>query len=302
MGGGIAAIIVFTFWTAFFAVLTVRDLMFGREDPVRKHLGRLVRLSAGRSEAGEDALVKDPEEQPHAVKQAREKLLRAGLKRRSDLEKYFLMQKACYAGPFFVSIVLYFFFHASIEGIVLGGVLSGIVFLAAPHLWFSSVVRKRRKEIRKYLPDTLDLFVVALEAGLSFDSALVRVAEEQRCVSTHISREFLYANQQILVGKSREEALRGLAERCGVDEMTSLVTTVIQANKLGMSLAKTLRTQAETLRKKRKQEIHAQILKAPVKLIFPLLFFIFPILLIVILGPSLVQIFQYLNVQRYAPS
>ena len=137
--------------------------------------------------------------------------------------------------------------------------------------------------------------MVALEAGLSFDAALVRIGEEQRRVSTHISREFLYTNQEILVGKSREQALKGLAERCGIDEVDSMVRAVLQSNKLGTSLVKTLRIQSESLRKKRRQDIHAQILKAPVKLIFPLLFFIFPTLVIIILGPSIVQIFRHLS-------
>ena len=289
--GEAAAVVIFTFWTTFFTALSLNELFLGHKDPVTSRLEVGIRIDTRDPKQA----VSEGVNESASVSEIKEKLLLAGLKRKSDLGRFLLFQRLCFAAPIVISVFLFFFFRTSIERAVLSGVLFGVIFLVIPRVWLLHTIFKRRKEIAKYFPDTLDLLVVALEAGLSFDSALVRVGEEQRRISTQISRELLFTNQQIVVGKSREDALRGMAKRCGVDEVGSFVRAVLQANKLGTSLVKTLRTQADTLRKKRRQYIQAQILKAPVKLIFPLLFFIFPTLLVVILGPSLVQIFRHLN-------
>ena len=290
--GQIAAVAIFTFWTAFFTALTLNETLFRRrKDSVLERLERIAKPE----QSQERILVSQSEEASSGLKAIREKLLLAGLKRKSDLEKFLLFQRLCYTAPLIGSAIAYFSLGASTPAVLLSGILAGAVFIVLPRFWLRHMMAKRREEIQRCLPDTLDLFVVALDAGLSFDGALVRVAEEQRRVSTHISREFLYTNQQISVGKSREDALRSLARRTGVEEMDSLVQSILQSNKLGMSLVKTLRAQADAIRKKRKQFIHGLILKAPVKLVFPLLFFVFPTLMIVILAPSLMKIFQHLS-------
>ena len=279
-----------SFWAAFFTAISVEKVLFRGGDGVGNRLERLVKPRG----QGEGIAVSTAVQESGALRELREKLLCAGLKRKSDLEKFILFQRICYGAPVFLAITAYFLLNLPAQNAFLVGICLGAIFLLVPRVWLLQATFKRRREICRHLPDTLDLFVVALEAGLSFDSALIRIGEEQRRVSTHISREFLYTNQQILIGKTREEALRDLAKRCGVPEMDSLVRAILQSNKLGTSMVKTLRAQADALRKKQKQDIHAQILKAPVKLIFPLLFFIFPTLLIVILGPSLIQIFRHL--------
>src|SRR3989338_5045634 len=287
-----SGITILTFWTVFFSVLAFERLFVVQEDPVVTRLKQLVmpirndekKIS---EESGQDA---------SGLKEMKERLLLAGLKRKSDLRRFIIFQRICFAIPLVIAIFSVFFFRTSSEHVAFSALISAMIFVPVPRLWLLHSIFRRRKEMTKFFSDTLDLLTVALEAGLSFDSALVRVGEEQRRVSTQISRELLFTNHQILVGKSRDEALQGLAKRCGVDEISAFVRAVIQSNKLGTSLVKTLNTQADELRKKRKQNIQAQILKAPVKLIFPLLFFIFPTLLVVILGPSLVQIFRYLRV------
>lgn len=294
--GGIASVLVYTFWTAFFTVLSVKEFFLEEEKPVSKRLDRLIRTEQKKIAVAQTLLVSQARDEAPSVKRLRENLLLAGYKRRSDLEKSLLVRRICYVTPLIVLVVMYLLLHVTFQTAMIASAVSGFVFILLPQIWLVRAISKHRREIRRYLPDTLDLFVVALEAGLSFDSALLRIGEEQRRLSTHISREFLYTNHEILVGKPREEALRGLAKRCGVEEVESLVRAVLQSNRLGSSLVKTLRSYATTLRKKRKQEIHAQISKAPVKLIFPLLFFIFPTLLIVILAPSLVEIFRHLGV------
>ncbi|MBI1977623.1 MAG: type II secretion system F family protein [Candidatus Omnitrophica bacterium] len=293
--GTTASIFIFTFWTAFFTALSLKGLFVKEHSLASDRMTRLFQLNRTRKEMGERNLAIDKGQENTLIKKLRDKLLLAGLKRRSDLEKFLLVRRICYVTPLTLSLIAYISLHISFQNVFLLGLLSGIFSILAPRFWLAKLISKHRREIKRYLPDTLDLFVVALDAGLSFDSALVRIGQEQQRVSTHVSRELLYTNHEILIGKPREDALKDLAKRSGVQEMESIVKAILQSNKLGTSLVKTLRAQADGLRKKRKQEIHAQILKAPVKLIFPLLFFIFPTLLVVILGPSLVQIFRYLK-------
>lgn len=289
-------IAIFAFLTVLTVGYSVTSLVTGGRSAIADRLSeRLRTVEAGNPATREKIQVKDTSaEVPKSYKATKQKLLYAGLRRQSDFEKFILFQRICYAIPLFVIAGGIFLFHMPILVSSFLGVGTGIVCVLIPRIWLLKAIARRRNEIRRHLPDTLDLFVIALEAGLSFDSALVRVGEEQRRVSTHISREFLFANQQILVGKSREEALRGMAERIGLEEVDGLVRAVIQSNRLGTSLIKTLQIQAETLRKKRRQEIQAQILKAPIKLIFPLMICILPTLGIVIMIPAGVQFLRQL--------
>ena len=289
------AIAFFSFWAAFFTAISLKQVFFKEQDTaVSVRLDKLARQLDRR----EDRIaVSHASSESPMIKDVRERLLHAGLKRKSDLQKFLLFRRVCYGAPIALSITLYFLLNVPAQTAVMVGILFGAIGVLIPRVWLIQVTMNRRKEIKRYLPDTIDLFVVAMEAGLSFDSALVRIGEEQRRVSTHISRELLFTNQEILVGKAKEEALRGLSKRCGITEMDSLVRAILQSNKLGTSLVKTFRVQSDTLRKKRKQEIRSKILKTPVKLLFPLLFFILPALMIIILTPSLVQIFKILNVK-----
>lgn len=294
----IASICIFIFWSVFFTTLSLKDLLVREKNPARERFDRMFHPPVS---SDEKVLIADKGQETQANKKLREQLLLAGLKRRSDLEKFLLFRRICFTAPFIIAMVTYFLFRIPFETAFLMGICLGIFFIILPRFWLAKQISTHRREIKRYLPDTLDLLVVALDAGLSFDSALVRVGEEQQRVSTHVSRELLYTNHEILIGKPREEALRSLAKRTCVDEMETLIKAVLQSNKLGTSLVKTLRAQSDGLRKKRRQEIHAQILKAPIKLIFPLLFFIFPTLLMVIMGPSLVQIFRYLKFTGGSP-
>ena len=171
----------------------------------------------------------------------------------------------------------------------------GIAMVAwfTPELWLSSRKKKRIYEVSKYLADALDLFVICLEAGLGFNAAIVRVARELRWSSLVLSDELQYTNREILMGRPRSEALRGLGERCGNDDFKSLLAVVIQAEKFGMSMAKTFRIQVESLRTKRRQRIQQIINSMPVKMVFPLVLCIFPELLVVLLGPAAINIWKY---------
>jgi tight adherence protein C len=147
-------------------------------------------------------------------------------------------------------------------------------------------VKNRQQRVRWGLADALDLMVVSIEAGLGLNAAMVRVGEELREVHPDISEEFELCNLEIRVGRDRDEALRNLAERTGVDDLRSLVAMLIQADRFGTSIARAVRVYADSLRTKRRQRAEQAAQKAAVKLLFPLACFLFPTLFIAILGPA----------------
>ena len=155
-----------------------------------------------------------------------------------------------------------------------------------PRLMLNRMVKKRQQRVRWGLADALDLMVVSIEAGLGLNAALVRVGEELKSVHPDISEEFELTNLEIRVGRDRDEALRNLAERTGVEDLRSLVAMLIQADRFGTSIARAVRVYSDSLRTKRRQRAEQAAQKAAVKLLFPLACFLFPTLFIVILGPA----------------
>lgn len=175
---------------------------------------------------------------------------------------------------------------------VLWGVVAGW-FL--PGFIVSMRVSARQKEIQLALPDALDLLVICVEAGLGLNQALIRVAKEIRHVSSLLSEELGITNFQIRAGIPREEALHNLADRTGVADLRTLVTTMIQTERFGTSIAHSLRVHAETLRTKRRQRAEEAAAKTTIKMIFPLALCVFPALFVVVLGPAMIQIYQTLS-------
>ncbi|MFQ5429926.1 MAG: type II secretion system F family protein [Phycisphaerae bacterium] len=166
---------------------------------------------------------------------------------------------------------------------------AGVGFML-PNLWLSISISKRAEAIRNGLPDSLDLMVIGVEAGLGLDAALLRVSDEMRNVYPALSEEFQIATVETQMGVRRAEALNKMAERTAVTEMRTLVATITQAEKLGTSIAKALRTQAESLRTKRRQKAEERAQKTAVKLLMPLILFIFPTIFIVLAGPAAIQL------------
>ncbi len=165
----------------------------------------------------------------------------------------------------------------------------------APVFYVRSRVKKRQKEIQRALPDALDMLVVCVEAGLGLNQALLRVAEEIHHVSPLLGEQLKLVNLEIRTGTPREEALRGLSERTGLSDVSSLVSMLIQTDRFGTSVANALRVQASSLRTKRRQRTEEAAAKTAIKLVFPLVLFIFPALFVVILGPAVIQIFETLG-------
>jgi tight adherence protein C len=164
-----------------------------------------------------------------------------------------------------------------------------------PSFMLSRLITKRQRLITRALADALDLMVVCVEAGLGLNAALQRVGKEIELVEPALAFELAVTNREIRAGKPRDEALRNLGERTGVDDIKSLVAMLIQTDRFGTSIADSLRVFADSMRIKRRQRAEEQVAKAAIKLIFPLLLCIFPALLIVLMGPALVKIYEVLN-------
>ena len=155
--------------------------------------------------------------------------------------------------------------------------------------------KKRQHRIRLSLADALDLLVVSVEAGLGLDQALARVAQELAFAHPDLSSELRLVNLELLAGKARAEALRNLAERTGVDDLSSLVAMLVQTDKFGTSVANSLRVFSDTLRTKRRQRAEEAAAKTGVKMVFPLVVCIFPAIWIVTIGPAAIRFIQVLG-------
>lgn len=162
-----------------------------------------------------------------------------------------------------------------------------------PDLWLGLHIKIRKRKIFEALPDALDLLVVCVEAGVGLDSAISRVAEDIVLTSQELSDELKIVNLEIRAGMPRSEALRNLALRTGLEDVSSLCTLLIQTDRFGTSLAPALRVYADAFRTKRFQAAEEMAAKLPVKLLFPLIFFIFPALFVVIAGPSIITFIRY---------
>ena len=173
----------------------------------------------------------------------------------------------------------------------------GLCILAyiLPNLLLDRVISSRQKKIREALPDALDLLVVCVEAGQGLDAAIKRVAEDLRESSPIISQELLLVNLEIMAGLNRQQALKNLGERTGVDELVSLCNILIQSDRFGTSIAQALKTQSDYIRTDRRQKLEALAAKTPVKLLFPMLLFIFPAIMVVILGPAIIQLTEFFS-------
>ena len=156
-----------------------------------------------------------------------------------------------------------------------------------PQLLLQSRINARQKDIRKAMPDALDLLTICVEAGLGFDAALSKVGEKW---ATQLSVALLRAIREIQLGKPRREALKDMADRIGIPEMTSFVAAVIQSELLGVSLAKVLRIQSDQMRVKRRQHAEEEAHSAPIKMIIPMAFLTFPSIFIILLAPAGMQI------------
>jgi tight adherence protein C len=173
--------------------------------------------------------------------------------------------------------------------LALGSILLGA---ALPDIWLSRAIDGRKERIQLAIPDALDLTVVCVEAGLGLDQALLRIAEEIDEPYPDLSEELRLRNIEVNMGRSRAEAFRNLAARTGVDDLKSLVAILIQSDRFGTSVGQALRVFADALRLKRQQRARERAAKLPVKMIPIMVFFIFPSIFVVVVGPAVIQIIK----------
>jgi tight adherence protein C len=176
-------------------------------------------------------------------------------------------------------------------------ILLGVIWLTAlgwvgPTFYVRSKLKGRQKEVQKALPDMLDMLVVCVEAGLGLNQAIVRVADEIDHVSPVMSEQLAIVNLEMRAGTPREEALKNLAERTGLVDIKSLVSMLIQTDRFGTSIADALRVHSDTMRTKRRQRAEEAAAKTTIKLVFPLVLFVFPAMFVVVLGPSVIAIYR----------
>lgn len=169
-------------------------------------------------------------------------------------------------------------------------VLSLCLGFMGPDFWLGRQIKKRQKRIRLGLPDVLDLLIICVEAGLSLDQATARTAAELKQAQPEICDELSIVVLEQRAGRARGDSWRNMADRTDVDSVRNLVTMLIQSEQLGTSIARTLRIHADTLRTQRVQAVEEAAAKLTVKLLFPLVFFIFPALFIVVLGPAVISV------------
>ncbi|MFQ5806942.1 MAG: type II secretion system F family protein [Phycisphaerae bacterium] len=169
---------------------------------------------------------------------------------------------------------------------------AGFAGFLLPGLWLGAAVKARQDRFRRGLPDVLDLLVVSVESGLALDSALKRVGEEMARVHPEVSEEFRIATMETQMGIPRGEALDNMALRVGLDELRSLVSVIAQAERFGTSVAKALRNQANVMRTKRHQQAEERAQKTAVKLMIPLVLFIFPAMGVVLAGPAALRLME----------
>jgi tight adherence protein C len=182
--------------------------------------------------------------------------------------------------------------NGNIGSILIFGLIGVLVSIAFPSFYLKSKMKTRFSSALKELPDVLDLLTVSLEAGLGFDSALSKLVSKKDGV---LATEFQRCLEEIRLGKTRREALTGVKERLEIDEVQRLISAILQAEKLGIGLTKVLKVQSEEIRDQRKQRAEEQAMKVPVKMMFPLVLFIFPSLFIVLLGPVAISFMTSFN-------
>ena len=164
-----------------------------------------------------------------------------------------------------------------------------------PDMWLTWRVSARQRRLRRALPDALDLLVICVEAGLGLDQALMKVSQDMKIAHPELSEELQFVNLEMRIGKTRIDALRELARRTGLDDIKALVAMLIQTERFGTSIAQSLRVYSDDMRLKRRQRAEEMSAKTSVKMVPPLVFFIFPALMVVILGPAIITLIHQLG-------
>jgi tight adherence protein C len=224
------------------------------------------------------------------AKKIQKQLMHAGYRSPDAATAFRAIQLISFALFPSVMFLLGTFYGVQAINLLMGVVLAAAIGFYLPRYILWKKIKNRQQRLTWGLADALDLLVIAVEAGLGLNAALVRVGEELADVHPDIHNEFEIVNLEIRVGRGREEALRNLADRTGVDDLRSFVALMIQADRFGSSIGKAVRVFSDSLRTKRRQRAEQASQKAALKLLFPLTFFLFPTIILAVLGPALLNL------------
>lgn len=225
------------------------------------------------------------------VSSLEDKIIRAGNPSRLAVKDWINMQAIVVVGLPVVTILICRSFGSSTSQMVIFLLAEVVLGLAMPGFILGKLIKKRQKVILDSLPDVIDLLTVSVEAGLGFDGALLKVIDKK---PGPLAFEFDKVLQEIKVGRQKKDALKDMVMRVGLQDFTAFIGAVIQADQFGVGIANVLRIQAEQMRLKRRQRAQERAMKVPVKMLIPMVVFIFPTLFIVILGPVIIQIIENL--------
>jgi tight adherence protein C len=217
----------------------------------------------------------------------RRKLVMAGSPFGWDPDRVLVAKVACLSGGTVLGLLFLALFGFAWPLRVLGFLAIGLLGYWLPNIVLANAVQRRQGEIRSTLADSIDLLTICVEAGLGFDAAMAHVSKN---TSGPLADEFYRTLQEVQLGRSRNEAMRNLADRSNVPELRAFVLAMVQADIFGVSVANVLRVQAKDMRIKRRQLADERAMKVPIKVLFPVLFCIFPALFVVILGPAIMRI------------
>ncbi len=213
-----------------------------------------------------------------------ENLAAAGYPRGMRLAHFVTLKTALMVATFLLSLLLL--------GSALFALVIGLLTFRLPDYWLARRIKQRGNNILLQLPDALDLLTISVEAGLGFDGAMLEVIQKW---DNELAQEFSTVLNEMKLGKSRRDALRGLSSRVKVQELQLFISAIVQADEIGMSISRTLAVQAEQMRQRRRQKAEEMAHKAVIKIIFPMVFFIFPALFIVLLGPAIPKVLSALS-------
>jgi tight adherence protein C len=270
-------------------------LLVGAPGVSRRRLAALVKAGGPQPTAADSALVDEPSERaqrlsrlipksPKEMGRLHRRLAHAGYHQFEAVVIYGLAELLL---PVLFGLTALMIFGWG-RGIILAG-LAGVIGYLLPSLVVGQLIARRKKEIQNGLADALDLLIVCIEAGSGVDQAIMKASEELRVSYPSVAEELHLMHIEVRAGKPRLEAFKNFAERTKVDDVRSLVAMLVQTDRFGTSLAQALRTHAVTLRTKRRQRAEEKAMKLGAKLVFPLVFFLFPALFVVVLGPAAIQ-------------
>ena len=285
-------------------------LIFLNRNMASKRLGKLLQKDTPATQSKKTRLL---EEEDHGVvakfttsmhgllspsdadgqKKARIRLMQGGFRTQKSYRIYFAL-KLVLACLLPVLFLLRGMFYALTPQILLVCLILAIVGYFIPAIALSLIIQKRKQGILRALPDALDLMVICVESGLGLDMTFKRVGDELLSLNKNLSDEFYLVNREIRAGRPRSESLKNMSLRTGVDEVSNLVTLMVQTSRFGTSMATALRVHADAMRIKRRQIAEEKAAMVAVKLTLPLIMFIFPAILVVLLGPAGLKIMKVL--------